>query len=98
MGQSDYLAEHQWNVLCHVCGFKKKSSEIRKQWDGILACLECYTPRHEQDFIRGRRDRQKVPFSNPQSQTPTFVTGDIYVDDSFQEYTDDSGFQQYSDG
>lgn len=60
-----------------------------------MACSQCYSARHPQDFVRGRRDRQTVPFSNPQSQTPVFVNGDVYVDESFNEYIDDSGFKQY---
>lgn len=98
MGDADYLREHEWNVICHQCGFKKKSSEITKQWDGLLVCRECADPRHPQDFVRGRRDRQTVPFSNPQAAPVFAFGGDIYVDESFAEYTDDGGFQQYVDG
>ena len=99
MGRSDYLADHEWNILCHVCGFKYKSSEVKKQWDGVISCVQCFDERHSQDFVRGRRDRQTVPFSNPQSETPVFAFGgDVYVDENFAEYIDDGGFQQYSDG
>jgi hypothetical protein len=91
MGSADYLRDHEWNVICHQCGFKKKSSEITKQWDGLLVCRECVDPRHPQDFVRGRRDRQTVPFSNPQSLTPTFASGDYYADQNSDIYIDDGG-------
>ena len=99
MGNADYLREHDFNRICDQCGFKFKASETRKQWDGLIVCNSCYEPRHPQDFVRGRRDRQRVPDPRPQSLTPTFVfDGDTYVDDNFAEYVDDGNVQQYGDG
>lgn len=97
MGAADYLREHDFNRICDQCGFKKKASDTTKQWDGLIVCRDCADPRHPQDFVRGRRDRQTVPDPRP-SAAPVFVNGDIYVDESFVEYVDDSNFKQYVDG
>jgi hypothetical protein len=72
MGDSDYFAEGAWNVSCMQCERKIKSFEARHQWDGLIVCGTCYDPRHSQDFIRGRRDRQSIPHPRP-DPTPIFV-------------------------
>ncbi len=96
MGQSDYLREGDFNRICDQCGRKRKASDTRKQWDGLIVCADgdCFDARHPLDFVRGRRDKQTVPDPRPDS-APVFTTGDVYVDDSYAEYVDDSGIQQY---
>lgn len=61
------------NVICDRCGFKKKSFEVRKEWTGFYVCKECWEPRHPQDFVRGRRDRQ-VPYVNRPEPADVFIT------------------------
>lgn len=81
MGQADYLKLGEWNVLCDVCGFKYKSSQIKKRWDGLYVCEKDYEARHPQDFIRGVRDDQSVDFTRPEA-TDNFVTdNEVTVDD-----------------
>lgn len=72
MGQADYFAPGQHNFICDQCGFKLKSNDKRKQWDGLIVCSKCYDPRHPQDFVRGKRDRQSVPNPRPDPD-PEFV-------------------------
>lgn len=67
MGKSDYFAAGQWNVVCDQCGKKFKSSQIRRQWDGLYVCRKCHDPRHPQDFVKGVVDDQSVPYSRPQT-------------------------------
>lgn len=98
MSGADYLRDGDWNFICDQCGFKGKASDGVKQWDGLYVHRTCADPRHPQDFVRGRRDKQTVPWSRPQSPTPSFILADVYVDESFAEYIDDSGFHQYVDG
>jgi len=64
------------NVICDRCGFKKKSFEVRKEWTGFYVCKECWEPRHPQDFVRGRRDRQ-VPYVNRPEPADVFITTDL---------------------
>lgn len=55
-----------YNVICDRCGFKKKRSECLKEWTGLIVCRDgCYEPRHPQDFVRGRVDKQTVPDPRP---------------------------------
>lgn len=52
-------------INCMICGFTIYGSECRQQWDGLRVCSKCFSPRHSQDFVRGVRDDQTVPFANP---------------------------------
>ena len=72
MGKADFLKLGEYNMICDRCGFKYKSSEIRKEWDGLMVCGKCWEPRQPQDFVRGVKDDQHVPVSRPDSD-PTFV-------------------------
>ena len=94
MGNADFFAPGDFNRICDQCGRKCKASNTKKQWDGLIVCLDCYDPRHPQDFVRGRRDKQRVPDPRP-SSAPVFVSGEVYTDDNYAEYVDDSGIQQY---
>lgn len=70
---SSYYKPGCWNVICDACGFKRKSDEVRKRWDGFIVCSDtCWEPRHPQDFIRSRPDNSNVPFVRLEP-TDTFV-------------------------
>jgi hypothetical protein len=62
------LAEDGWNVICDVCGFKFKSGDVKKRWDGLYVCKEDYEQRHPMDFMKGFPDDQTVPYSRPDTE------------------------------
>lgn len=68
MGKADYYADGQWNCICDQCGKKFKSGQMRKQWDGLIVCRKCHDPRHPQDYVRGTKDVQTVPFTRPEAE------------------------------
>jgi hypothetical protein len=74
MGKSDYYADGEWNTICDMCGFKYKSSQIKKQWDGVMACRKCWRPRQPQDFVRGTKDQQRVSWTR--DEAPDAFTAD----------------------
>ena len=53
-----------WLYVCQRCGFTFYASEIELEWTGLRVCRRCWEPRHPQDFVRGVRDAQTVPFAN----------------------------------
>lgn len=63
-----------WKAVCDRCGFDFWASELRKEWTGLYVCSADWEPRHPQEFVKGRADRQNVPWSRPQPadvfQTP----------------------------
>jgi hypothetical protein len=60
-----YIAGDFWRI-CDRCGFKVRSSETSRTWDGLYVCREDFETRHPQDFVRGRKDDQSVPDPRPE--------------------------------
>lgn len=56
-----------WWIICDVCGFKFKSDQIKKRWDGLLVCHSDFEYDHPQKYIRVREDGQTVPYIRDQS-------------------------------
>lgn len=48
-------------VICQRCGFKRHANELRREWTGLRVCRECWDPRHPQELVQARADRQAVP-------------------------------------
>jgi len=71
MGRYDYYKPGDWNAICEVCGQKFKASKLKRRWDGLLVCKRDWEPRHPQDFVRGVKDKQSVPFTR--KETPDSV-------------------------
>ena len=60
---NSYYAPGEWNAVCDRCGFEYKSSELKRTWDGLMVCSKDWEPRHPQDFVRGVKDPQSVPWT-----------------------------------
>jgi len=74
-----------WNVICDRCGFKYKNFELRKEWNGLYTCHgggtnNCWEPRNQQDFVKGRRDQQSNPWNRPEG-TDVFTTSEEDITD-----------------
>lgn len=52
-----YFASGQYNAICDRCGFKFKSSELRKDWQGLMVCDKDFEQRHPQDLIKIRAEK-----------------------------------------
>lgn len=70
MGIADRYANGEWNFYCDLCGKKNKSSDGVKTWDNHWVCSYHKEMRNPQDFLRGVKDTQRVPWarSNPPNQ------------------------------
>lgn len=64
-GKADYLELGDWNVVCYRCGFVRKASWMKRQWQGFWVCPEHWEPRQPQDFVRGMPDVQTPPWTQP---------------------------------
>lgn len=51
---NDFYSKSDHNVQCDFCGAKRKRSQCRLQWDGLLACTvnNCYSPKHPNEYSR----------------------------------------------
>lgn len=57
-----------WAATCFQCGRRMLASTMMRHWQGHYVCPDCYETRHPQDFVRGVKDDQSVPWSQPQWQ------------------------------
>lgn len=55
-----------WNVICDLTGRKLKASQVVERWDGLIVDRREVEDRHPQDFLRGVKDDQRVPFTRPE--------------------------------
>lgn len=55
-------------VLCDICGLTYMRSQTRLQWNNLLACDDCFDPKHPQLNIRGKADKQSVDIARPESE------------------------------
>lgn len=58
----NYFESGSWNVICDVCGFKFKSTQILKRWDGLMVCHEDYETDHPQKYLRVHETGESVPY------------------------------------
>lgn len=75
-----YVPGDFWRV-CDVCGFEYRASQTFKRWDGLITCQTDWEPRHPQDMVRGKSDRQRVFEPRPEANdtyvaTQTVTTAD----------------------
>ncbi len=64
-------------------GFKVPLSNLVRQWDNQLIDSRFVDKRNPQDFVRGIKDDQSLPYSRPESPNQ-FVAGNIiWQNDAF---------------
>ncbi len=65
---TSHYVSGQWNVICDVCGFKFKSGQIRKRWDGLMVCSKDYETDHPQKYLRVRETGLAVPYVREENE------------------------------
>ena len=65
MGKADRYKHGDYNAICDQCGFKFKASQLQMTWDGFFVCEKCWEPRHPQDFVRAKVDKQRIAIARP---------------------------------
>lgn len=77
-----------WLAVCHRCGFEYLAHQLAKEWTGLRVCCGpgtngCFEPRHPQDFVRGKADRQAPPWTSPKPPD-VFVPAKVWNDTTKQ--------------
>lgn len=72
-GADSYRAGDNW-VVCDLCGFKYRRSEVRLRWDGAVVCHKDWEPRHPQEFVRGVKEKAGVDLARPDPEVITIDT------------------------
>ena len=69
----------KWKMVCDVSGFEYYNTEMKKTWNNLFSCPECYDgPRNPQDYkVRPMKDKLVVRDARPEhSITPTVLKTD----------------------
>lgn len=80
------MSEQGWRAgghygICDVCGCKFRHSAMRMRWDHLLVCTADWEPRHPQERVRGRTDKQRVMNPRPEAPDRFLSVGDVTADD-----------------
>ena len=72
-------------AICDRCGQQYKFLELKKEWNGLEVCPECYEPKHPQlDPSYHAADDQALPFTRPAREEPTTVFVGALGDSAFE--------------
>ena len=85
----NWLRLGDWNATCDSCGFKFKASMMKKRWDGLITCSQCWEQRHPQDLLRIQKEDISPPWVRPVDGNMESV---IYVQVPAPILTEDSIF------
>jgi len=55
-----------WKVQCDRTGFEVESNKVTREWTGLIVLKTDADERHPQEFVRGKRDRQRVKDPRPE--------------------------------
>jgi hypothetical protein len=75
------FAKGQWNAICDRCGLEFKSSQLRLEWTGLRVCEADWEPRHPQDGVRGKADRQAPPWVRAEPPEINLTTNQVRAED-----------------
>lgn len=86
----------QWNAICDRCGFKFKSGELKKDWQGLMVCKDDFELRNQQDFLRIRPERIVPEWVRPRPPD-VFVVSQGFLDKVSIDSGEQAG-QDYIEG
>jgi hypothetical protein len=67
--------------VCDVCGFDMHHSMLKKRWDGAMVCAQDWEPRHPQDTVHARAERNSVKDARRAPEPRYLAVGEITADD-----------------
>jgi len=74
----NYWKRGAWNAICDVCGFKFKSTSLRKRWDNLMVCEKDWESRHPMDFLKTPKEDLSIPWTRHEA-IDTFVPLNSYT-------------------
>ncbi len=67
-------------AICDQCGFKMHLSDLRKQWDGLLACEKCFDEKHPSLTPRCRGERPRIVEGRPEAPDTFVAVNEVTYD------------------
>ena len=77
--------------ICQRCGFKRRHTELAKEWTNLRVCRECFDPRPP-ELVAPVIFAEGLPVPNPSPEPP-----DAFVNDG-HELREDGGDELREDG
>lgn len=75
-----YIPGDHWKI-CDRCGFKRRKSETRKEWTGLIVCTDtCWEKKHPQLSVKGVRDGMSVKNARPRQDNRYISTASPVTD------------------
>ena len=60
-----YARGRHTQAICDRCGFQYHLLQLKKEWNGLRVCPECWEPKHPQLEIKSKYDPQAVRDPRP---------------------------------
>lgn len=80
-----YKAGQHW-FICDVCGYKTRSTDKRRRWDGLIVCSNDYETDHPQKYIRVEPDGLPVSDPRPRPVDEFVVACDLWTSSPMADY------------
>lgn len=61
-----------WKTICDRCGREFLNRALRLEHTGLRVCGDCWDPKHPQELVRAKADKQTPPWVRPEAPD-TFV-------------------------
>lgn len=76
----------KWKAVCQRCGHDFKNTQLRLEWTQLRVCSgpgtnDCWEPRHPQDNVKGKADRQSPRWVSPEPEPIFLSPNDVTQDD-----------------
>jgi NAD-dependent SIR2 family protein deacetylase len=72
-------------AICDRCGQQYNFHRLKKEWNGLMTCPECYEPKHPQlTPPHHKADAQALPWARPARQEPMTVFVGAPGDSAFE--------------
>ena len=72
MLKDDNYIKGDFNAICDLCSLQFKGSELKKMWNGLYACKDCWEERHPCDTPPKPSKPRRLPFYRPEPEI-TFI-------------------------
>lgn len=76
-----YKPGDHW-VICDVCGWAYRHSDMKRRWDGAVVCKEDWEIRHPQDFLKAQPEDQSAKgLVRPDGGSEQYLENDVKPED-----------------
>jgi hypothetical protein len=73
MLKDDNYIKGDYNAICDLCGLQFKGSELKKMWNGLYACSDCWEERPAYETPNTPSKPRKLPFTRPEGKDKFMV-------------------------